>query len=158
MRARLWLCVFSLSCTVIAPAQQLARDFFDDTVIHEIRLNVDPADWAALRQNYLDNTYYQADLSSGDLAAGAVGIRSRGRGSRSPDKPNLDINVDKYVKKQTFADLGFFILKANNQDASLMHEPIAFKLYRKMGLPAPREAPARLFINGAYFGFYTIVE
>src|SRR5881394_1357394 len=131
LRLSVPLCVFSLSFVCVASDQQLARDFFDDTVIHDIRLDVDPADWAALKQNYMDNTYYQADVSSGTLSAGTVGIRSRGRGSRSPDKPNLDVNIDKYVKKQTFAGLGFFILKANNQDASLMHEPIAFKLYRK---------------------------
>src|SRR5437899_3544572 len=114
MSARLRLgvsfCVFILSFAGTSPAQQLARDFFDDTVIHDIRLGVDPADWAALKQNYMDNTYYQADVSSGTLSAGSVGIRSRGRGSRSPDKPNLDVNVNKYVKKQTFAGLGFFIL------------------------------------------------
>jgi hypothetical protein len=27
-----------------------------------------------------------------------------------------------------------------------------------MGFPAPREAPAQLYVNGQYFGFYTIVE
>src|SRR5947208_15982630 len=98
-------CVLSLSFAGVSSAQQLARDFFDDTVIHDIRLDVDPADWAALKQNYMDNTYYQADVSSGTLSAGTVGIRSRVRGSRSPDKPNLDVNIDKYVKKQTFAAL-----------------------------------------------------
>ena len=38
-------------------------------------------------------------------SAGDVGIRSRGRGSRSPDKPNLDVNIGKYVRKQRFAGL-----------------------------------------------------
>jgi spore coat protein CotH len=91
-------------------------------------------------------------------SAGDVGIRSRGRGSRSPDKPNLDVNMDKFVKKQRFTGLGFFVLKANNQDSSLMHEALAFELFRKMGLPGPREAPARLYVNGEYFGFCTSVE
>jgi spore coat protein CotH len=138
--------------------QQPGEDFFDDTVIHDVRIDLDPDDWAALRQNYLEDTYYHASVSSGSFQAANVGIRSRGRGSRSAEKPNLDVNVDKYNKKQTFAELGFFVLKANNQDASLMHEPVAFKLFQRMGLPASREAPARLFINGEYFGFYTIVE
>jgi hypothetical protein len=152
------LSVLSLFCARFSFAQQLARNFFDDTVIHDIRIDLDPDDWAALKLNYLDDTYYHANVSSGDLAAADIGIRSRGRGSRSPDKPNLDVNVDKYAKKQKFAGLGFFVLKANNQDASLMHEWLAFDLFRKMGLPAPREAPAKLYVNGEYFGFYTIVE
>ena len=32
------------------------------------------------------------------------------------------------------------------------------KLFRKMGLPAPREAPAQVFVNGQLLGFYFIVE
>src|SRR5690348_9699471 len=137
---------------------QAAREFFDNTVVHDIYLDIDPNDWATLQQNFLENTYYHANIKGDGYNAGNVGIRSRGRGSRTADKPNIDINVDKYVKKQTFAGLGFFILKANNQDATSMHEALAFALYRKMGLPAPREAPARLFLNGEYFGYYTIVE
>src|SRR5262245_20913847 len=152
------LAVVILFCSNASSAQQLARDFLDNTVMHDIRIDLDPDDWAALKRNYTDNTYYHADVSSGPLSAGNVGVRSRGRGSRSGEKPNLDVNVEKYVKKQKFADLEFFILKANNQDASLMHEAVAFQLYHKMGLPAPREAPARLYINGEYFGFYMIVE
>jgi uncharacterized protein (TIGR03437 family) len=152
-----WI-AFSLSFAAIAYPQQLARDFFDDTVIHDVRIDMDPNDWAALQATYLENTYYQADVASGGVSAVGVGIRSRGRGSRSAAKPNFDVNVNKFVKKLTFADLGFFVLKANNQDGSLMHEVVTFKLFRKMGLPAPREAPARVFINGQYLGFYMIVE
>jgi hypothetical protein len=152
------ICVLGLVFGGFSFSQQLTRDFLDNTVIHDIRIDLDPNEWVTLKQNYLNDTYYHADVSSGAMAAADVGIRSRGRGSRSPNKPNLDVNIDKYTKKQRFAGLGFFVLKANNQDASLMHEAVAFALFRKMGLPAPREAPARLYINGEYFGFYTIVE
>src|SRR5262245_41989937 len=130
----------TLLCAGSSFGRQLARDFFDNTVIHEIRIDLDPNDWAELKRNYQANTYYRAGISSGSQSAHSVGIRSRGRGSRSPDKPNLDVNIDKYVKKQKFAGLEYFVLKANNQDASLMHEAVAFELFRKMGLPAPREA------------------
>ena len=95
------LCALGLS--LIAPS--FAQQLFDDTVIHDIRLDLDPGDWASLRQNYLEDTYYHANVSSGSLTAADVGIRSRGRGSRSPDKPNLDVNIGKYVKKQRFAGL-----------------------------------------------------
>src|SRR4051794_5604034 len=91
------VCTIGLLLASSAFGQPPGDDFFDDTVIHDIRINVDPGDWAALRNNYLEDTYYHADISSGTLAAADVGIRSRGRGSRSPDKPNLDVNVDKYT-------------------------------------------------------------
>ena len=151
---------FSLAIlfATLAFAQQSAKDLFDDTRIHEIHIRMSDDDWALLRQNYLDNTYYQATVSSESQTVPDVGIRSRGRGSRSPDKPNFTIKANKFVKKQKFAGLEFFQLKANNQDPSTLHETITFKLFRKMGLPAPREAPARVYINDQYFGFYMIVE
>ena len=52
-------------CCAVALGGQPARDFFDNTVIHEIRIDLDPADWASLRRNYLANTYYHAGVSSG---------------------------------------------------------------------------------------------
>src|SRR5438034_907863 len=43
-------------------------------------------------------------------------------------------------------------------DVTVIHERLAFKLYRNMGLTAPREALARVYINVEYFRFYSIVE
>jgi hypothetical protein len=51
-----------------------------------------------------------------------------------------------------------FVLRNNIQDPSEMHEWLSMSLFRRMGLPAPREAFARLFVNNEYVGLYTIVE
>jgi hypothetical protein len=40
----------------------------------------------------------------------------------------------------------------------MMHERVAMALFRRMGIAAPREAHARLYINDAYIGLYTLVE
>jgi hypothetical protein len=50
------------------------------------------------------------------------------------------------------------VLKNNITDASNMHERLSMALMRRIGVPASREAHARLFINGAYVGVYTLVE
>ncbi len=155
VKHRLLLMVLALSSTAVAALK--TRDFFDDSVIQNIDLKVAPEDWATLKKNYQLDDYYPAKFTWNNLSLN-IGIRSRGRGSRSPIKPNLDLKIDKYVKKQRFLDISFFVLKANNQDSSAMHETLTMKLYRRMGLPAPREAPARLFINGELMGLYTIVE
>src|SRR5215471_14255014 len=152
-----WLAAATVLLAAQAQAQVAARDFFDDRVIHDVWIDLDPNDWASLKQHYLEDTYYTAKLTVGLSAASNIGIRSHGSGSRSPEKPNLDVNIGKY-KHQTIAGLSYFVLKANNQDPSMMHENVAFQLYRKMGLPAPREAPVRLYINGQYFGFYTVLD
>lgn len=148
-----------LSLTLLAPFtySQSAADFFDDKVLQDIRLTVAPNDWASLRQNYLENTYYPASFSWNNITL-QIGIRSRGRGSRSPEKPNLYLNFDKVVKKQRFLGLEAAVLNGNNQDASHLHNLLAFKLFANMGLPAPRLALARLFINGEFFGLYSLVE
>ena len=39
-----------------------------------------------------------------------------------------------------------------------MHEWLSMLFFRRMGLPASREAFARLFVNNEYAGLYTIVE
>ncbi len=150
---------FLLLSTVSAWSQSdpALADFFDDTQIQDVRLTVNPDDWANLRQNYLDSTYYQAKFTWRGIT-NTVGIRAHGNGSRSPVKPNLDVNIDKYVKKQRFLGTDFFILKANNQDPTTIHEKVAFKMFEKMGLPTPRESPARVYVNDEFFGFYYIVE
>ena len=140
-----------------APAQT-ASLLFDDRQVQDVRLDVDPAVWETLRRDYLLDDYYPAKFTWNGQTVANVGIRSRGSGSRSAEKPNLKVAFDKYTSKQKFLGLVSVILKANNQDPSLLREMVAMQLYRRMGLPAPREAPARLYINGEFFGAYTLVE
>jgi uncharacterized protein (TIGR03437 family) len=116
-----------------------------------------PSDWTTLQQNYELDTYYTATFTWNGISED-VGIRSHGGASRSPVKPNLDVNFAKYSKAQTLLGLPFIVLKANNEDASYMHEWFSMKLFRKMGIAAPREAPAQVFVNGQLLGFYFIVE
>jgi len=140
-----------------AYAQVQANPFFDDSTVQTINITMDPGDWATLQQNYLLDTYYHATFAWNGITEN-IGIRSHGGGSRSPVKPNLDVNFAHYTKTQTFLDLPFILLKANNEDASNLREWISMKLYRKMGIPAPREAPAQVYLNGQILGFYYIVE
>ena len=87
-------------------AAQILDDFFNDNIIQEIRLDVRPSDWTTLKQRYLDNTYYPADFhwkfQGRDLVVKEVGIRSRGRGSRSPIKPNLRVDFNRYEEGKKF--------------------------------------------------------
>lgn len=142
-----------------SPARaQTINDFFDDHWVQDVYLTVDPATWETLRQNYLLDTYYPASFKWHEIELQRVGIRSRGSGSRSPEKPNLLVAFNRYDGEQRFLGLTTVVLKANNQDASLLREVLAMKLFRAMGLPAPLEAPARLYVNGEFFGAYTLVE
>src|SRR3954453_18706019 len=100
----------------LSAAQSDSGPFFDNSVVQEIRLTVKDSDWKTLRDNYLDSTYYPSDFAWNGTSISQIGIKSRGSGSRSPEKPNLTLNFDKYVSGQSFLGLSSVTLKANNQD------------------------------------------
>lgn len=152
---RLFVAGILLSGSILG---QTAATLFDSSAVQDVRLTVTSEDWATLRARYLDNTYYPARFEWNGNSIANIGIRSRGSGSRSPEKPNLLLSFSRYTRSQRLLGLETVVLKANNQDASLLHELIAMQFFHRMGIPAPREAPARLFINGEYFGAYTLVE
>ena len=132
--------------------------FFDDTVLHDISLSVNSKDWRALKDHYLDDTYYPCDFRWRDQVLRNVGIRSRGTGSRSGVKPGLRVDFNRYTSKQSFLGLKSFVLRNNTQDASSLHERLSMLLFHRMNIPASREAHTRLFINNQYAGLYLIVE
>ena len=131
---------------------------FDDAVLHEVRLTVSPEDWKTLLGDYLSNDYYRAQFSWRDHVVRDIGIRSRGNGSRSGAKPGLRLDFDRFVNDQSFIGLTGLVLRNNTQDPSNMREQLSMALFRRMGMAAPREAFARLFVNDEYAGVYTLVE
>jgi spore coat protein H len=143
-------------------AAQTQDEFFDDTFVHEFRIDIRNSDWDLLRQNFLDNTYYPVVFhwvyKGKDIVINDAGIRSRGHGSRSPIKPNLRVDINRYSPGQTFLGLGSFVLKANNQDPSMLKERSVFKLWDRTGLPASREAFSRLYVNNVYYGVFLLTE
>jgi uncharacterized protein (TIGR03437 family) len=160
MFIRMFKFLFLIGILDLAPAalaQAAAIPFFDDTVVQQINLTVAASDWASLLANYESDNYYGASFMWNGVLE-EVGVRQHGDGSRSGIKPNLDINFAYYSKKQTFLGLPLILLKANNEDPSNLHEWLSMKFFRMMGFPAPREAPAQLYVNGQLFGFYMIVE
>jgi len=175
LRHRLWTALTVIALVAAAPQAGRAQGvptpvplplpdpdpsdpFFDDTVLHDIRLSINVKDWESLKVHYLDNTVYPCYFQWRDQIKRNVGIRSRGTGSRSGVKPGLRVDFDYYTSDQKFLELKSVILRNNTQDASNMRERISMQFFRRMGLKAEREAHARLFINGEYVGLYTIVE
>jgi len=144
--------------TTTASAADPADPFFDGTVLHDIFLTINSRDWSSLKEHFLDNTYYPCDMKWKDQTVRNIGIRSRGTGSRSGVKPGLRVDFDRYTTDQKFLGLKSFILRNNTQDPSGMRERLSMELFKRMGLVAEREAHARLYINNAYVGLFTIVE
>jgi spore coat protein CotH len=137
---------------------QTADDLFNAQTLHDIRLFINTRELSLLREHYLDNTYYTADLLWRNLRVRNVGVRSRGVASRSGTKPALRVDFDRYTTGQRFVGLRSLVLKNLWEDGSMMHEALAMSLITRLGQPAPRESFCRLFINNEYQGLYAIVE
>lgn len=131
---------------------------FDDTVLHEIRLTINTRAWASLKEHYLEDTYYPANFQWNGQTVRNVGIRSRGTGSRSGIKPGLRVDFDRYSTSQKLLGLKSLVLRNNTQDSSSLRERISMRLFKRMGLAAPLEAHAKLYVNNSYAGLYSIVQ
>jgi spore coat protein CotH len=137
---------------------QTAADFFDPSVLHEIKIYMHPNDWATLRENYHLNTYYPAEMDWRNVSVTGIGIRSRGSGSRSETKPGLRVDMNRYRNDQRFLGLNAIVLDNVVQDISFVRERLSYMIFEAMNLPAPRQTFARLFVNDRYWGVYSVVE
>jgi hypothetical protein len=68
------------------------------------------------------------------------------------------VDFDRYSTSQEFLGLKSIVLDNHTQDPSMLAERVAMRFSNEMGIPAPRVVHARLFVNNAYVGLYTIVE
>ena len=140
---------FVMSTTMTGRAQPIAAvaplhlgsvdTLFDDSAVHDVELRINPADWQTLKDHYLDDTYYPADVAIDDVVVRNAGIKSRGSGSRSGVKPGLKVDFGQYVSGQQLLGLKSLVLRNNTQDPSNMHERLGMLLYTRLGMPAPRE-------------------
>jgi len=141
------------------PSAALAVDpMFDQSRLHECKLELDPADWAALRANFQTNQYYAANLTVDGETVKQVGIRSRGAGSRSGEKPGLKVDFNKYVSGQEFHGYKSVVLDNVTQDPSMMRELLANSVFEAVGIAAPQISFCRLNINTEFWGLYTLIE
>ena len=156
--AALVLATAAVSGPVRIAAQPDDAALFDTSQLQDLQLFLNAGDVERLRERYLDNRLYAADLQWRDTRVRNVAVRSRGGGSRNPVKLGLLLEFDHYVADQRFAGRRSLVLDNLWQDPSMIRERVAMALYARLGQAAPRESFARLFINGDYQGLYAIVE
>jgi spore coat protein CotH len=152
------LLLLVLALLPVGARAQTADDLFSRTDLQRVDLWVHSSDWAKLKAEFQTNTYYPADMTWNGITVRNVGIRSRGRGSRSPHKPGLRVDFDRYTAAQRFIGLKSLVLDNVTQDGSGIHESVAMAFYARLGIPAPREIHTRLYVNNEYAGLYVIVE
>jgi spore coat protein CotH len=161
---------------------QTQDDLFNGDIFHEVRLYIAPQDLDTFKQtNFECEKQELAELAGEfvsplpriicwfpvefhwkfngqDITLPQVAIESHGKAARSNIKPSFKIDFSRYESRLKFLGLRYLVLRANVQDASQMHERVSMTFFRRLGIPAPREAHTRLYINDQFAGVYTIVE
>ena len=176
-RATSLLAVFALIFGLIsggATAQAAAPNYVEGNDPAAVLFNPMKISWVeinrvlggpALTRDYLDSpTFRPANikitLSGTDKYTTLmnVGVRIKGSFTRRFEKFSVKISFNQFVKGQNYLGLKSMTLNAMMQDPSFIHETTSYKLYRSLGIPAPRNGFSKLRIDGAYMGLYLNLE
>ncbi len=131
--------------------------------IERMDLEVGPEAEAILASERLltePRTWVEADATVDFEDAGRVGLRMRGgSGSfqRWGQKPKLQLDFNR-VTGERFHGLEGLSLNNAKMDCSAVGESLAALVFAEVGVPASRVGWAQLFVNGADYGLYVVVE
>ena len=105
--------------------------------------------------------YTQATLVWEGREFGPIGVRTKGENSWRPfrEKSSLKLDFNRYDEGPgRFLGLKGLTLNAMNEDASMMHERVAYRVYREAGVPAVRAHHAALYLNGELYGLMVLLD
>ena len=131
--------------------------FFESQVIVDLDLAFEPAEMANLART---PTHYVPATLVHDGRTYRVAIRFKGNRSmrRWAGKPAFKIHFGKYDKRQRFFGLKRLVLNNMVEDQTMMREALAYRVFRAVGVPAPRTRYALVTVNGEPFGLYLAIE
>ncbi len=165
-----------LSSTASVGFSQTGSIVFNDTILHEIRIQFNYSSWFdSLQADYqlnltdtedtLPEKDFLCSMTFDNVPLDSIGMRQRGNfsnysapltsanGLKKPFK--LDFNA---FKEQRFDGLHELNLNNGTDDPSFVREALIYKLIRDRGIPASRTAYAKLFVNDVYWGLYSLIE
>jgi spore coat protein CotH len=142
----------------VSEPKQLRHEFFSKNRLQDLWFEIDPADWRRLCSNYLENDYYPCAFVWNGVRFDGAAMRSRGSTSRNPDKPSLRIDMDHITGKSSFRKVKSFLLNNSIEDPSFLKDFLAMQVFRHVGIPSPRRTFSRIYINGKYWGLYSLGE
>lgn len=149
---------------------QTGTTLFQDNIIHEIRISSPNSsvysDMETSHSNHLlqsgPNNYFKFEIEiDGTTLDDSVGVRMKGETSFTEvttEKKPFKIDINKYEADQKYEGLKKFNLHNARSDASMIREKICYDLLREVGVKTPRVSFAKLYLNGTYWGLYSIVE
>jgi spore coat protein CotH len=132
---------------------------FDDHFVHEIEIEVDPAQLSELR---LDNDARIAcEFTFDGLRLDQVGIRLKGHlgsGREMDGKAQFSVKFNEFTRGQELHGLKKLTLNNEVQFPHFVSRRLGYAIWQEAGIPTPRTALAKVSFNGEYFGLYAIEE
>ena len=145
--------------TVDGEGDPTSEELFDESRIPDIYLEVSRDGIAALADEPYE--YVEATLIYEDRRYGPIALRTKGENSWRPfsEKSSLKLDFNRYDggPSRIFGMKGL-TLNAMNEDYSMMHERVAYRLYREAGVPAARAHHAQVYLNGDLYGLFVMLD
>ncbi|MCF6299906.1 MAG: CotH kinase family protein [Proteobacteria bacterium] len=144
---------------------------YDTSYLHEIKISSSNPDfWQQLDddfQNWLSNgveiPYLSATVEVDGNVLTEVGVRQKGFSSNflvSTTKKPLKLNFGIFSSdgKRTFDGVRKVNLMNGVGDAAIAKDKMAYDIFRMHGVPAPRVAHAKVYVNDVFWGVYAMIE
>lgn len=153
-------------CTCLLPfalnAQNTDGDWlFGSGTLHTVELTFDdPNYWDSLTVNYDLGNDVAAHLKVDGVTYQLVGAQFKGNSSFNgpSDKKSFKIDMNEYYTSQRIDGEKKFNLNNCFKDPSFLREKMFLDYLNANDVSAPRCTYAKLYINGSYWGLYTLVE
>jgi hypothetical protein len=130
-------------------------DLFSPPQTVELKIEMGNAAVEALRQAPKD--YVKVTITEGVRVYANAGLRYRG--SNGPaSKPGFTVKFNEFVNGQRFHGQSKIMLENPEHDPSYLSALVASELFHAAGVPAPRQAFARVELNGKDLGLYLLSE
>ena len=156
----------------IPDAPDPSDELFSDDVIpvFAIRVHVDAANQLQAEYAGGEHEWVEVSLTHDEREYASVGLRLKGENSFEDfrDKPSMKLDFNRYVEDQRLKGLKGLTLNNMNDDYSMMHERVVYRVYREFGIPAYRANHALVYVqevddhgellSDRFYGLYSLLE
>ena len=138
--------------------------FFDDSIVHEINIEISEEDWQDLKDHALEKKKYEISAIIDGERFEEVVLSTKGNASLSrvaamgSDRYNFKLNFNKHDKDRTYYGLDKMKLANMYNDPSYMRDYLSYRIIGEAGGYAPLASYVWVEINGEDFGLYLAVE
>jgi hypothetical protein len=150
----------------------LGAEVFDESRVHELRLQLSDSDWDTMIAEAVASpeyggppkTYFEATLElDGDALSERIGVRLKGHSSlliaaEAGHSFPFKLDFNRVAPDQTLNGLTKLNLHPNYDGVTVLNEFLSYGAISEFGMPTARVSFVRVTLNGEDLGLYTMVE